>query len=137
MIVLRGLFAITFGAALLLATTASLLAAEQAQADLKKAVAQLADPNPITRQTAAKKLLAAGKDAEPELRNATNSDDPEVAAAARRLLRLLSSHLENVPNTEPPALTNYRAANEGLRRRIILEQLVRPGVTTLARLWAM
>lgn len=55
-------------------------------AQINDAVAKLGDPDAAVRERAMAGLWSAGKMAEPALRQASNSDDPEVARRARSLL---------------------------------------------------
>ncbi len=133
----RPAFLRSFLAAALLLPATCVRAADAPRQDHSSAVAHLGDPNPAVRAEAIRKLEDAGKDAESLLKGAAESDNPEVAASARRLLHRLSGQNEQVPKIESPTLNGYRLANEGLRRRIILEQVSRPGIATLARLWGI
>src|SRR5688572_15359377 len=81
-----------------------------ADADLlEQAARQLGDADPDVRDKAAATLRGAGASAEPALRLAVESGDPETARRARALLRQLKQpEIEEPPLVDPPELAMYR-----------------------------
>jgi hypothetical protein len=64
-----------------------------------KLIEQLGDPDPAVREEASKSLAGLGRDALPALKDAVGTDDPEVRARVRSLIRKAERRL---PPAAPP-----------------------------------
>lgn len=103
------------------------------------AIAQLGDADFKIREAARQALWNTGKAAEPALREALKSEDPEVASRAGEILADFKYGL--YPDTPPDIAVLVRLYRQGQpeqKREAIggLSRLGRRGVPSLARLWA-
>ena len=101
-------------------------------ADIEQAVRDLGDDDFGVRQHATHSLWQAGESAEPALREALQSTDPEVAALARWILDRLRFGL--LPDTPPQLvglIEQFRNGNEQVRHKVI-KRLTESGRIDLA-----
>ncbi len=102
--------------------------ASTSEQEIADAVAHLGDASFERREEASRVLWSAGKAAEPALKQALSSDDPEVAGRARRILDKFAFGL--FPDTPPDIfalLDQYRSGNPQLKLAA-LEGLATRGV---------
>lgn len=116
-------------------------AAAQTQPAIDPAIAelvsQLGDADPQIREKASKALWSRGHAAEPALRQAGASDNPEVARRAKAILRDFSYGL--YPDAPPEVFTlldQYRRGDFAGKRMAVLQLSARgiPGVRVLLRI---
>ncbi len=101
-------------------------------AAIEQAVRELGDDDFATRRSASHLLWRAGDAAEPALRDALESSDPEVASRARWVLERLRFGLH--PDTPPQLvqlIDQFRYGNEAARRAV-LKRLTETGRIELA-----
>lgn len=107
-------------------------------AELESAALELGDPDFRKREAAERTLWLAGPQAEPLLRKAARSDDPEVSLRARCVLQNIA--LGILPDTSPRVaelLAEYRDGSN-MRRSEIVRELAAVDSNykrTLGRLW--
>ncbi len=101
-------------------------------AGIEEAIRDLGDDDFGVRQRATHSLWQAGESAEPALREAMQSTDPEVASRARWILdRLRFGLLPDTPHQLVGLIEQFRLGNEGVRRTVI-KRLTESGHVELA-----
>jgi tetratricopeptide (TPR) repeat protein len=105
--------------------------------DVARAVEQLGSPKYRLRQKASAYLWAAGKAAEPALRQALRSKDPEVARRARAILdKFQYGIFPNTPRQVLDLIYEFRSGDDSAKYRTIqaLNKLGAPGHAVLIKL---
>lgn len=87
---------------------------------MQDAIGRLADPDVAVRERATQQLWLAGRSAEPSLRRACASDDPEVARRARGVLgRFALGLYPDTPSQVLDLVQQYRTGNAGERQNAV------------------
>jgi hypothetical protein len=92
------------------------LAVPPAAGDISKLIDSLADELAANREAAARKIRSMGEGAIPQLKDATQSGNPEVAASARRIIKELQT---SAPAIQVRKLMAIRAAGEQKMRGLL------------------
>lgn len=127
--------AVRIGGVLLLATVQVVVAAPSSE-EIAQAIRQLGDDEFAVREKASAFLWSAGKAAEPALKEAARSDDPEVAFRARTLLdRFKWGIYPDTPETIRVLIDRYRTADSNGKPKIVKElfELGGPGYAAVLK----
>jgi hypothetical protein len=96
--------------------------------EIARWVKELGDNDFATREKAARKLWAAGEAAEPALRQAANSEDPEVKRRAGDILEKFKWGVyPDTPKDVLNLILNYQAANTPADKINLIGQLLKAG----------
>jgi hypothetical protein len=113
-------------------------AASPSASEIEQAAARLGDQDHAVRDDASRLLWDAGKDAEPALRQALSSKDPEIVTRARVLLQNIEYGIRPDTPAEIIELVRRYPSNDAKSKLVIIVKLLKQRSTaapSICRLW--